>query len=94
MVFLREILIGLSLEIFIYSWQKFVYQKVIAIASTLFKPVIMIPLLFMGYKSVTMCVVITIINTFVLLSNYFYCKRKLKINIEFNGFDKKIFRGY
>lgn len=88
--------LGLTFAFNIYSsiisaYEKFVYQKIIAIASTLFKPIIMIPLLFMGYKSITMCVVITIINTIVLLSNYIYCKKKLNVNIKFNGFDKKIF---
>ena len=52
----------------------------------------MIPLLFLGFKSIAMCVVITLINTFVMISNYIYCKKKLDIKIKFYGFDKKVFK--
>ena len=58
----------------------------------LHKAKMMIPLLFLGYKSITMTVVITVVNIIVLLSNYFYCKKKLGVNIKFMGFDKKLFK--
>lgn len=76
----------------ITAYEKFTFQKVMSILNTLLKPVLMIPLLFLGYKSITMTVVITIVNIIVLLSNYFYCKKKLGINIKFMGFDKKLFK--
>ncbi len=72
--------------------EKFIFQKIIAILNTLLKPLIMIPLLFLGFKSITMTIVITTVNIVVLLSNYFYCKYKLNINVKFNGFDKKVFK--
>ena len=76
----------------ISAYEKFTYQKIMAIANTLMKPLIMIPLLFMGYKAIAMTVVITIVNISILLSNYFYCKNKLNIKIKFMGFDKKLFK--
>lgn len=76
----------------ITAYEKFTFQKVMSILNTLLKPVLMIPLLFLGYKSITMTVVITVVNIIVLLSNYFYCKKKLDINIKFMGFDKKLFK--
>mgnify|MGYP002532400169 FL=1 len=76
----------------ITAYEKFTFQKVMSILNTLLKPVLMIPLLFFGYKSITMTVVITVVNIIVLLSNYFYCKKKLGINIKFMGFDKKLFK--
>lgn len=76
----------------ISAYEKFIFQKVLAILNTLLKPVLMMPLLFMGYKSITMCVVITIVNAIVLLSNYLYCKNKLKIKIKYTGFDKSVFK--
>lgn len=75
----------------ITAYEKFTFQKVMSIVNTILKPLLMIPLLFLGYKSITMAVVITIINIVVLLSNYLYCKKKLDINIKFMGFDKKLF---
>ena len=76
----------------INAYEKFTYQKVMAILNTLLKPLFMIPLLFMGYKSVTMTIVITLINVIILLSNYFYCRNILDIKIKYLGFDKKLFK--
>lgn len=74
------------------SYEKFTYQKIMSILNTILRPLIMIPLLFLGFKSIAMCLVVSFVNLFVLLSNYFYCKRKLKINIKFSGFDMTIFK--
>ena len=76
----------------ITAYEKFTYQKLMAILNTLLKPLFMIPLLFLGYKSITMCIVLTLINLIIMLSNYVYCKKKLEINIKFLGFDKKVFK--
>ena len=76
----------------ISAYEEFTYQKIMAIVNTLMKPLIMIPLLFMGYKSIAMTVVITIVNVSILLSNYFYCRNKLDIKIKFMGFDKNLFK--
>lgn len=76
----------------INAYEKFVFQKVLAIISTILKPVLMIPLLFLGYKSIEMTIIITIVNIITMLSNYIYCKSKLKINIKYNGFDKILFK--
>ncbi|MGN1337075.1 MAG: oligosaccharide flippase family protein [Candidatus Coprovivens sp.] len=74
------------------AYEKFVYQKVISILNTILRPIIMIPLLFLGYKSITMVVVITVLNILVLLSNYIYCRNKLNIRIKYRGFDKILFK--
>ena len=74
------------------AYEKFTFQKVIAILQTILKPIIMIPLLFLGYKSISLCVVITVANLIVVLSNYLYCKKKLEISTKFIGFDKTIFK--
>ena len=72
--------------------EKFTFQKVMAILNTILKPVIMIPLLFLGFKSIAMTVVITIVNCLILFSNYFYCRFKLNTKVKFNGFDKDLFK--
>lgn len=76
----------------ISAYEKFTYQKIMAILNTLMKPLLMIPLLFMGYKAVAMTIVITIINVSILVSNYLFCRKKLNIKIKFRGFDKKLFK--
>lgn len=74
------------------AYEKFTFQKVIAITNSLLQPIIMIPLLFLGYKSITLTLVVTMLNLFVLLSNYLYCRNKLNVRIKYCGFDKKLFK--
>ena len=74
------------------SHEKFIFQKIVSIIGAILKPCIMIPLLFMGFKSISLTIVITIVNVLIMLSNYLYTKNKLKINIKYLGFDKKIFK--
>ena len=76
----------------ISAYERFTFQKIMSIINTLLKPIIMIPLLFLGFKYITMTVVITIVNIIVMLSNYFYCKNRLNIKIRFYGFDKNLFK--
>lgn len=76
----------------INAYEKFTYAKIMSILSILLKPLIMIPLLYMGYKAIAMTVVITCINLFIHLSNYFFCTKKLNIKIKFSGFDKILFK--
>ena len=74
------------------AYEKFIFQKIMSILNTILKPLIMIPLLFLGYKSITLVVIITIVNFIVLISNYLYCRNKLNVKIKYKGFDKVIFK--
>ncbi|MBQ3475395.1 MAG: oligosaccharide flippase family protein [Bacilli bacterium] len=76
----------------ISAYEKFIFQKIMAILNTLLKPLLMIPLLLFGYRSITMTIIITAVNILVLLSNFFYCRKKLNINTKYQGFDKKLFK--
>lgn len=72
--------------------ENFVFQKTLAIIGTIAKPLLMIPILFMGYKSIALCIVITIVNVAILIANYVFCKKKLKVSVKFRGFDKSLFK--
>lgn len=74
----------------ISAYEKFVFQKVLSIIRILLNPLLMIPLLLLGCKSITMVVVITILNIGCLLINYVYCRKKLNIKIKFKGFNKTL----
>lgn len=76
----------------ITAYEKFTYQKIMTILNTILRPLVMIPLLFLGYKSIAMCVVVTLVNLFVLISNYLYCKKKLNLIIKYRGFDRILFK--
>lgn len=76
----------------ISAYEKFIYQKVLAILNSVLKPVLMIPLLFLGFKSIALCVVITVVNIIVLVSNFIYCRYTLKLEVKYQGFDFKLFK--
>lgn len=76
----------------IIAHEKFVISKVVKIIQILLQPLLMIPLLFMGYKAIAMVSVLTIANIFCLLLNALICKKKLNVNLKFRGFDFKLLR--
>lgn len=76
----------------ITAYEKFVFSKVVNIIRIILTPIIMIPLLLNGFKSVTLVVVITVLNIGTLLLNMIYCFKKIKIKMRFGKIDFKLLR--
>lgn len=76
----------------IVAHEKFIISKIIKIVQIILQPMLMIPLLFMGYKAIAMVVVITIINIFCLILNEIVAIKKLDTKIKFQGFDFKLLK--
>lgn len=74
----------------ITAYEKFVFLKIVNIINLLLKPLVMIPLLYLGYKSITMVIVTTIFNVITLMINMYYCFKYLNIKLKFTGFDFKL----
>lgn len=68
------------------AYERFVFPKIVNIIRVLINPCIMLPLLLIGYRSVTMVLVTTLLNIICLLINVWYCFEKLHIKIYFNNF--------
>lgn len=71
----------------IAAYENFVFQRVVSIFRLLLSTGVLILVLAIGFKAVALVVVQTIFNLLVLLINYFYCRRKLKIHITLGKFD-------
>ena len=71
----------------IIAHEEFIISKIVKIINILLQPILMVPLLLIGYKSIAMVVVLTVINIFCLLINTYVCFKKLKIKLIFNGFN-------
>lgn len=67
--------------------EKFIFQKVLGIVSSIISPLVMLPLLLMGYGSISMAVVTAILNFITILINIFYCFKILKIKINLKKFE-------
>lgn len=76
----------------IVAHEEFVISKVIKIIQIIIQPLIMIPLLLMGYKAIAMVVVLTFANLLCLLLNAFVAIKKLNVKIKFKGFDFKLLK--
>ena len=72
--------------------ERFSFQKIVSIICSVLRPLLMIPLLFLGFKSISLCIVITMINILNILMNVYYSKVKLGVSVKYSGFDKKIFK--
>lgn len=71
----------------ITAYERFVFQKVVAIFRIVLNTGTMIVLLQFGYKAVALVVVTTVFNLCTLASNFFYCKKFLNIKMAFGKID-------
>lgn len=74
----------------ITAYEKFVFNKIVNIIRIIITPLIMIPLLMIGYKSVALVIFTTFLNITCLVINMVYCLTKLHIKFNFKGFDFKL----
>ncbi len=90
-----NLIITFPLSIFgsiITAYEKFIFNKLVNIIRILIMPAIMIPLLLMGYKSIALVILTTVLNIACLLINMWYCLKKLDVKLKFKGFDFKLLR--
>lgn len=99
LILIFNIAITFPLSIFgniIIAHEKFLVNKLIKILQILLQPLMMVPLLYMGYKAIAMVAVLTIANIICLLLNMIFCIKNLKVRLKFKGFDwillKEIFK--
>lgn len=67
--------------------ERYIFQKSISMIRTIVNPLVMLPILLMGYRSVGMVIVTTILNISVETSNIIFCIKKLKMRFLYKYFD-------
>ena len=77
---------------YITANEEYVFQKLLQMIKTLLNPMIMLPILLMGYKSIGMVVVTTVLTISVEISNLIFCFKKLKMKFIFTKFDLKLMK--
>lgn len=86
-VFLIGTAISFPLSIFdsyVLANEKFVFLKIVNLMRILLYPVMIIPLLLLGYKSISMVVIYTVLNVLMHMFYAIYSLTKLKMKITFN----------
>ena len=76
----------------ISAHEKFVFLKTLAMIRNALTPAIMLPILYYGYKSITMVMVSVILSLLVDISYYVYCRKVLMAKFCFNNFEKGILK--
>lgn len=77
---------------FTSAHERFVFQKTLGVLQNLLNPFITLPLLIMGYGSIGMVMVTTFLTISKLISNIWFCTKKLKIKFYFKGFNFKLLK--
>lgn len=83
---------GSIFDSIVSSQEQFVFQRTLTLASVLFNPFICLPLLLMGYGSVAIVLVTTVLTILKLITSVSFCVIKLKIPILFGYFDLSLIK--
>lgn len=76
----------------ITAYEKFVFAKILNLARIILNPIIMIILLNIGFRSVGLVILTTVLNITTLILNYIYCRKKLKIKLKLGKLDFSLLR--
>ena len=76
----------------INAYEHFIFPRIIGIIRAIVNPLVMIPLLLIGYKSIGMTVATTVMNILCIVVNLYYCLKILNIKIKFKKFDYAILK--
>ena len=85
-------LIGCLLDSIISAHEQFVFQRIVNLVSTLISPFVTLPLLLMGYQSIMLVTVTTVLTFIRLAVNIWFCFKKIKIPVSFKNFEWSLLR--
>ena len=77
---------------YISSQERFIFQKTLNLFKTILSPILNIVLLFLGFGSIGMVLVTTVIAIAVDIINIFYCFKKLNFKVKFGRIDFKLLK--
>jgi len=77
---------------YITSQEKFVFQKLLTIVKTVVGPFLTLPALLMGWGSIGMVVITTVIGLIVDIVNIIFCLSKLDMRFDFTYLDFKLLK--
>lgn len=77
---------------YITANEKFVFQKLVHMIKIVANPVLTLPILLLGYGSIGMAIMATVINIIIEGINMSYCLKKLGMNFKFKDFDIKLLK--
>jgi O-antigen/teichoic acid export membrane protein len=67
--------------------EQFIFQKILQMVRVVANPFLVLPVLFMGYGSIGMVIVTTVLNISIEVTNALFCFKKLNMEFSFKRFD-------
>lgn len=77
---------------YITANERFIFQQIIQLIKIIVNPFVVLPILLIGYGSIGMVIVTTVLNFLLEIFNIFYCIRNLKMKISFKMFDLRLMK--
>lgn len=72
---------------YITANEEYIFQKIVQLLKIIVHPFVVLPILLMGYRSIGMVTVTTILNILVEISNVIFCFKKLHMEFQFKHFN-------
>lgn len=69
------------------AYERFIFQRIVSIIRSILNPLVMVVLLSIGYKAVALVIVTSIFNVLTLFTNWWYCKKRLYIQVKYGKFN-------
>ena len=85
-------LISGLLDSIISAYEQFVFQRIAGLASIVLSPFITLPLLLIGYRSIMLVVVSTVLTFIRFAVNIWFCINKIKISVSFKGVEWRLLK--
>ena len=76
----------------ITAHEKYLFQRIISLVSSVLNPMLVLILLFLGFKSIGLVIAATVVAVMKLLVDMYYCMIKLKIKFDFRKLNFKLLR--
>ena len=70
---------------YVTAHEQFVFQKLLMVAQNLLNPFLTLPLLLLGYSSVAMVLVSTLLTVVCFGVNIYFCRKRLQMRFRFRG---------
>lgn len=77
---------------YITANEQYVFQKLLSVIKVIANPIIVLSVLFVGFKSVGLVVATVFLNVTIEIIHMIFCLKKLKMRFEFKSFDFKLFK--
>ncbi|MDB1553425.1 oligosaccharide flippase family protein [Latilactobacillus sakei] len=83
---------GIIFNSYLSAKERFIFQNLLQILRQVASPLLTLPMLIMGYGSIGMVIITTIVNITVIIINIYWCLKKLKMRFIFRQYDTSLFK--